>query len=51
MVGDLLLDTRRRSCVRVGRAVALTQREFAVLEVLMRSPGEGMSKDELLLQA
>lgn len=50
-IGDLVLDTRRWSCVRAGHTIALTQREFAVLEVLMRSPGEVRSKDELLLQA
>jgi len=51
VVGDLVLDVRRRRCVRAGRGIAVTEREFALLEVLMRTPGSVLSKDELLLQA
>lgn len=51
VVGDLVLDVRRRRCVRAGQGIAVTEREFALLEVLMRSPGSVLSKDELLLQA
>ena len=47
-VGDLVLDLPARSCRRAGRAVSLTPREFAIVEVLARRPGEVVSKTELL---
>ncbi|MFW6597362.1 response regulator transcription factor [Propionibacteriaceae bacterium Y2011] len=50
-VGDLVLDLRHRRVLRAGRSIPLTDRELALLEVLMRHPGSVLSKDELLLQA
>jgi len=50
-VGDLVLDLRHRRCLRAGRSIPLADRELALLEVLMRSPGSVLSKDELLLRA
>jgi len=47
-VGDLRLDPAQRKVTREGGAVALTAREFALLEYLMRRPGEVVSKTELL---
>ena len=47
-VGDLRLDPAQRRVTRDGAAVALTGREFALLEYLMRRPGEVVSKTELL---
>ena len=47
-VGDLVLDLPARTCRRAGRAVSLTPREFAIVEVLARRPGEVVSKTELL---
>ena len=47
-IGDLELDPARRTCVRAGRAVSLTTREFALLELLMRKPGEALSKQQIL---
>jgi len=38
-VGDLRLDLARRRVSRAGREVALTAREFTLLEYLMRQPG------------
>lgn len=49
-VGDLSLDLMRRHCVRAGQRIELSAREFALLEVLMRSPGEVVSKDRILVQ-
>src|SRR5690606_645507 len=37
-VADLELDTGRREARRGGRTIALTTKEFAVLEYLMRNP-------------
>ncbi len=49
-VGSLRLDVRRRRCWRGDDEIKLTPREFAVLERLMRTPGEVCSKDELLAE-
>jgi DNA-binding response OmpR family regulator len=46
--GDLALDPATRSVSRGGVDVALTSREFALLEYLLRRPGEVVSKSELL---
>jgi DNA-binding response OmpR family regulator len=47
-VGDLLLDPAARRVTRAGVEVALTPREFALLEALMRRAGEAVGKAELL---
>ncbi|NJP35294.1 response regulator transcription factor [Micromonospora thermarum] len=47
-VGDLRLDPARRRVTRDGAEVALTAREFALLDYLMRRPGQVVSKTELL---
>ncbi|GAA3487533.1 MULTISPECIES: response regulator transcription factor [Streptomyces] len=49
--GDLVLDPARRSCARAGRRIALTTKEFAVLECLLRHDGRVVTKDEILRQA
>ena len=46
--GDLTLDPAQRRVHRGGTEVALTPREFAVLEHLLRHRGEVVSKTELL---
>jgi DNA-binding response OmpR family regulator len=48
--GDLELDPARHSVTRAGRAVDLTPKEFAVLEVLMAADGGVVSNDELVEQ-
>jgi DNA-binding response OmpR family regulator len=47
-LGDLVLDPATRGCRRGDSAVQLTAREFALLEALMRRPGEVASKPQLL---
>lgn len=47
-VGDLVLDIEKRTVVRGGRTFNLTQREFDLLEVLMKNKGRVMTRDELL---
>jgi two-component system, OmpR family, response regulator len=47
-VGDLTLDPARRLVTRAAAAVPLTAREYALLEYLMRRPGQVVSKIELL---
>lgn len=48
-VGDLNLDPGTRRCTRRGEPVALTPREFSVLEFLMRRSPEVLTKNEILL--
>jgi DNA-binding response OmpR family regulator len=45
---DLKLDLVRHEVRRAGREVALTAREFALLEYLMRHPGHTLTRDQLL---
>lgn len=47
-VGDLRLDPARHTVSRGGQPVELTPRQFAMLEYLMRRPGEVVSKTEIL---
>jgi DNA-binding response OmpR family regulator len=47
-VGDLELDPARRRVTAGGTEISLTAREYALLEYLMRRPGEVVSKTELL---
>ncbi|HEU4544593.1 MAG TPA: response regulator transcription factor [Jiangellaceae bacterium] len=47
-VGDLHVDPVRRRCQRGEAEIALTAREFAVLEYLVRRAGEVISKRDIL---
>src|SRR3954447_15729560 len=49
--GDLTLDSGRRVATRRDRSLALTRRELAVLEELMRAQGAVVSADRLLSRA
>ena len=49
--GDLMLDPARRVATRGGRPLALSPREFAVLEVLLGARGAVVSAEELLEKA
>jgi len=49
-VGDLVLDPGSRTCRRDGAEIALTAREFSVLEHLMRNAGATVSKQDVLDQ-
>jgi two-component system OmpR family response regulator len=46
--GDLELDPATRTVMRAGRLVALSAREFAVVEYLLRRAGEVVSRSDLL---
>ncbi|MEU4694794.1 response regulator transcription factor [Actinoplanes sp. NPDC023714] len=46
--GDVELDPAERRVLVAGDEVTLTAREFALLEYLMRRPGQVVSKTELL---
>jgi two-component system, OmpR family, response regulator len=48
VVGDLRLDPATRAVTRAGEAVDLTAKEYALLELLMRHPGEVLSRTRIL---
>jgi len=48
MVDDLLLDPASRSVSRAGTSIELTAREFALLELLLRHPGEVLTRTRIL---
>jgi DNA-binding response OmpR family regulator len=47
-VGDIRLDPAGRSAFRAGRRLALSAREFGVLEYLLGCPGRVVPAEELL---
>ena len=51
VVDDLVVDPARRHCTRGTTDIALTPKEFAVLEYLMRRHGEVVTKPEIIAQA
>ena len=50
-VDDLVLDVARRRCQRGGTVVALTPKEFNILEFLMRRTDQAVSKADILANA
>ena len=46
-VGDLQMDVLHRHVARAGKEIALSPREFDVLQVLMQEPGRVFSRTEL----
>lgn len=47
-VGDLSLDTTNYQLMRGGQPIALSSKEFALLEYLMRNAGQVLSKDNII---
>ena len=45
---DLVLDPEARSCSRAGRAIELTGRESALLELLIREPGHVITRERAI---
>jgi DNA-binding response OmpR family regulator len=46
--GDLVVDTARRTATRGGASLALTRKEFAMLELLLLADGAPVSAEEML---
>ncbi|MBL7489980.1 response regulator transcription factor [Frankia sp. AgB1.9] len=46
--GELSLDPSRRVATRAGRPLALSPKEFAVLELLLRAQGAAVSAEDIL---
>jgi DNA-binding response OmpR family regulator len=47
-IGDLTVDLTRRTATRGGTTAELSAREFALLEVFARHPGQVLSQQQLL---
>lgn len=50
-VEDLTLDTGTRFAERSGRQISLTSKEYAVLEYLMRHPGDVVTREKISAHA
>ena len=48
VVGDLRLDPAQRRVTRDGEEVALSAKEFGLLELFMRHPGQVLTRDRIL---
>ena len=48
VVGDLVMNTRAREVARAGNIIDLSPREYALLEYLMRHPGQALSRTVIL---
>ncbi len=48
VVGDLKLDPGKRQVFKAGEEVNLSPKEFSLLEILMRHPGEVFSRTRLI---
>ena len=46
--GDLTLDLVRHEARRAGRVIELTAKEFALLEYLMRHPGQVLTRTQII---
>jgi len=47
-VGDLRMDLSRREVRRAGQVIELSQREFALLELLMRHPNQVLTRTQIM---
>lgn len=45
--GDLTLDTKSRTAVRAGKEIALSVKEFEILEYLIRNKGAVLSREKI----
>ena len=48
VIGDLTLDLKRHEARRSGRTIDLTAKEFALLEFLMRHPGQVLTRSQII---
>ncbi|MCB0182759.1 MAG: response regulator transcription factor, partial [Caldilineaceae bacterium] len=47
-VADLALDTAAKVAQRGDHKIELTAKEYAILEMLMRNPGQVLSRDQII---
>jgi DNA-binding response OmpR family regulator len=48
VVGDLVMDTRAHEVTRAGKVIDLRPKEYALLEYLMRNPGQALGRMMIL---
>ncbi len=48
IIGDLTLDLMRHEARRANRVIELTAKEFALLEYLMRHPGQALTRTQIV---
>jgi DNA-binding response OmpR family regulator len=49
-IADLILDLQTHQVMRGGQAIQLTQKEYAILEIMMRRTGEVVTRSDLAEQ-
>lgn len=50
-VADLIMDTKSHEVTRAGKKIALTPKEYRILDALMRQSGEALTRDQLIKEA
>lgn len=50
-LGDLTLDPKKHEVTRGGKIIALTPKEYRLLEILMKSTGTALTRKELITAA
>ncbi len=50
-VGDLVMDTKAHEVTRAGKRIALTPKEYRILDTLLRQKGGAITRDELIREA
>ena len=50
-VGDLIMDTKAHEVTRAGKKIALTPKEYKILDTLMRQSGEALTRTQLIKEA
>ena len=49
--GNLVMDTKAHEVTRGGKKIALTPKEYKILDTLLRKKGEALSREQLINQA
>ena len=50
-VGDLIMDTKAHEVTRAGKKIALTPKEYRILDTLLRQKGEALTRAQLIREA
>jgi len=50
-LADLVVDTKKHEVVRAGKVIHLTPKEYRLLDMLMRNPGQALSRRQLMNNA
>lgn len=50
-VGNLIMDTKAHEVTRAGKKIALTPKEYRILDTLLRQSGEALTREQLIREA